>query len=171
MSDNPVYLFFKYTLVLLFQFFVLSNVQFFGYITPYYYPLLLLLMPVKFNQHTLLILGFFTGLIVDMMERSGAIHASATVMMVYLRPVFLRLVSTRGGEDLPNLSVSTLGFRNFSLLVILAFFFHHFTMYFIDALKLQQLDVILWRTAQTTLLSFVVVLVFHGLTFPKKVNP
>lgn len=170
MNRSIVGLVLKFFLVLALQFFLFSNVQFFGYLTPYYYPVLLLLMPVRYNQHNLLILGFVVGLLVDAFEQTGAIHASATVMMVYLRPVLLRLVSTRGGEDLPRLDAESLGYRNFAIFVSMALFFHHFTLFFLDALKFSNLDLVLWRALQTTVLSFIVVFIIHGLTFRKKVN-
>lgn len=170
MNNSIIGIGLKFILVLMLQFFLFSNVQFFGYLSPYYYPVLLILLPVKFSQHTLMILGFIVGLLVDAFEHTGAIHASATVMMVYLRPVLLRLISTRGGEEFPSLDIESLGYRNFALFLSMALFFHHFTLFFLDSLKFSNLDLVVWRALQTTLLSFIVIFVVHGLSFNKKLN-
>ena len=168
MNNQPLLTVFWFVLGLAFQVMILSNIYFLGYLNPYYYPVLLLLIAPTINQHMLLIIAFLTGFIVDAFEQTGAIHASATVILAYLRPVFLRLISTQSGRELTSLSISSLGIKNFSLYVGIAVFCHHIVLYFLDSLRLSNFDVILWRSFQTSLLSFVVILLVHGIFYRNK---
>jgi hypothetical protein len=148
---------------ILFQVLILNNVQLLGFMTPYYYPLLILALPAVMNQHSVLIVAFLTGITIDAFEYTGALHASAALVLAYLRPVLLRLVSTQSGRELPSVSLAVLGFRNFTLYVFIGLFIHHFVLFFVDALRLSNIDIILLRTTYTTVLSLIVVLVVQGL--------
>ncbi|MCC5917365.1 MAG: hypothetical protein JJU02_08550 [Cryomorphaceae bacterium] len=170
MHNQPTIIAIAYILGLTFQILVLSQVQFLGYLTPYYYPALLLLLPPTTNQHLLLIMAFFTGLLMDIFEQTGAIHASALVMMVYLRPVFLRLVSTQSGRELGKLTVSTLGLKNFSIYIFIPIFMHHIVLYFLDSLSFYNLDIVFFRALQTSILSFFVITMIHGLIAKTKLR-
>lgn len=148
---------------ILFQVLILNNVQLLGFMTPYYYPLLILALPAVMNQHSVLIVAFLTGITIDAFEHTGALHASAALVLAYLRPILLRLVSTQSGRELPSVSLAVLGFRNFALYVFIGLFIHHFVLFFVDALRLSNIDIILLRTTYTTVLSLIVVLVVQGL--------
>jgi hypothetical protein len=168
MNNRPVITVFWFVLGLAFQVMILNNIYFLGYLNPYYYPVLILLIAPTINQHRLLIIAFLTGFMIDAFEQTGAIHASATIILAYLRPVFLRLISTQSGRELTSLSMSSLGLKNFALYVGIAVFCHHIVLYFLDSLRLSNLDVVLWRSFQTSFLSFVVILLIHGVSYRSK---
>ncbi len=156
-----------FVLGILFQVLILNNIQLLGFMNPYYYPLLIMTLPAAMNQHGVLVIAFFTGIAVDAFEHTGALHASAAVVLAYLRPILLRLVSTQSGRELPSVSLAVLGFRNFTLYVFIGLFLHHFVLFFVDALRLSNIDIVLLRTISTTVFSLVVILVIQGLISPQ----
>lgn len=168
---SPLRIFIGIVFGLIFQIMLLNNVQLLGYMTPYYYPILILTLPAVMNQHGVLILGFISGFVVDIFEHTGALHASSSLVLAYMRPVLLRLVSTQSGRELPAVSLFVLGFRDFFLYTLIGIFLHHFILFFIDALRLTNIDVVLLRSTYTTLLSMVVILLVHGLLSPVKKSP
>lgn len=163
-------IFVAFILGMILQVMVLNNVQLFGFMVPYYYPIIILTLPATMNQHYLLIIAVLTGFFIDLFEHTGALHASATLIMAYLRPVILRLISTQSGRELPELSLKALGIKNFLLFSTIGIFVHHFSLFFIDALRLSNLDITLIRAIYSTLLSVVVVFLVYGLATPLRKN-
>ncbi len=160
----------SFILGILLQVLVLNNVQLFGFMVPYYYPVIILALPATMNQHYVLILAALTGFVVDIFEHTGALHASATLIMAYLRPVILRLISTQSGRELPELSLKALGAKNFLLFSTIGVLVHHFSLFFVDALRLSNIDITIMRSLYSTLLSVVVIFLVHGLLTPLKKN-
>ena len=52
-------------ILLLLQFLVLNNINFMGYVNPYIYILIILLLPYRITRWMLLIIGFALGFAVD----------------------------------------------------------------------------------------------------------
>lgn len=69
---------------------IFNHINFLGYINPYPYLLFILFYPVKNNRMLFIFLSFLLGLTVDMFLDSGGIHAAASVLVAYARPVFLK---------------------------------------------------------------------------------
>ena len=95
------------------QVFFLNNIQVSGYVNPYVYLLFILLLPPKLPKIMVLVLGFLMGLTMDIFADSYGIHTAATVLLAYIRPSVLSLVSIKGGEDLEEISIKQLKFGRF----------------------------------------------------------
>lgn len=61
----------------------------FRYIQLIFYPLFVLLLPLKMNTIQSMILAFSMGLIIDFFYSSIGIHAAALVVTAYLKPFFI----------------------------------------------------------------------------------
>jgi rod shape-determining protein MreD len=77
------------TLVLV-QVVLLNHINFFGYINPYLYILFIIIFPLDGNKTLLIFLSFLLGLSIDFFGDSGGIHAAASVLIAYIRPLFLK---------------------------------------------------------------------------------
>jgi len=66
-------------------------------ITPFFYILLIIILPFETPKWSLLIFAFFLGFFIDMFEDTGGIHASATVAIAFIRPFILKIFSVRDG--------------------------------------------------------------------------
>ncbi len=74
----------------LLQVLLLNHINFLGYINPYLYILFVLLFPFTGNRTLLIFLGFALGLTIDMFSGTGGVHAAATVLIAFIRPVLLK---------------------------------------------------------------------------------
>ena len=75
-----------FILLLLIQLLVLNNINLGGYINPYVYLLFILLLPYGTPRWVLLLVGFFTGLVVDYFSNTLGLHASATLILAFFGP-------------------------------------------------------------------------------------
>ena len=80
----------RFILLILVQILILNHFNVLGYINPYIYPLLIILLPFDIGSIQKLFLAFALGICIDFFENSGGIHAAATLTIAYLRPLFLR---------------------------------------------------------------------------------
>ena len=90
----PRYIF-NFIFLILIQVTVLNNIQFSGYVNPYLYILFIITLPFETPGWLLLVLGFLTGVTIDIFSNTLGMHASATVFMAYLRPFILRAFAPR----------------------------------------------------------------------------
>ncbi len=112
--------------ILLFQVLVLNNIELHGFINPYIYPLAILLLPFNTPKWLLLVLGFCAGLFVDVFANTPGLHAAATVLLAYLRPLIVlvnRPPSDYESSDQPT--VNSLGFNWFIIYATIAVLIHH----------------------------------------------
>ena len=89
----------RFVFLILLQVMILNHVQWSGYINPYAYILFIMLLPFETPRWMLLLFALITGLIIDMFGNTGGMHAAATVLMAFMRPTVLRLVSPREDYD------------------------------------------------------------------------
>jgi rod shape-determining protein MreD len=123
-------------LLILLQVLVLNNIQFSGYINPYVYIMIILLLPSITPAWLVLIVSFVTGLIIDLFSGSPGMHASATLLAGFSRPLVLRLISPRDGyESGSDLSMAAYGLRWFFIYASIIVLIHHTTLFFLEVFR------------------------------------
>lgn len=98
----------RFIVVVFLQVLLINNLHFLGIVSPFIYILFLLALPATISQLWLLIIGFCTGLVMDMFCNSPGIHAAACTAICMLRPYLLawqvkeqeRLTGTISSESL-----------------------------------------------------------------------
>ena len=88
-----------FILLILLQVLVMNNIQFSGYVNPYIYVMIILLLPVEISAWLLLLISFITGFTIDIFSGTPGMHASATVLAGFARPFVLRIISPRDGYE------------------------------------------------------------------------
>jgi rod shape-determining protein MreD len=125
-----------FLILLLLQVLLFNNIQFSGYVNPYVYVMFILLLPVELPQWILLIISFFTGLLVDFFGGTTGMHAGATVAAGFVRPYILRFISPRDGyEPGANPSMIIYGKRWFLFYTVLMVGIHHFVIFFLEVFR------------------------------------
>jgi rod shape-determining protein MreD len=125
-----------FLILILLQVLLFNNIQFSGYVNPYVYVMFILLLPVEMPQWILLLISFFTGLLVDFFCGTTGMHAGATVMAGFARPYILRLISPRDGyEPGANPSMIIYGFRWFIFYTFLIVTIHHFVLFYLEVFR------------------------------------
>jgi rod shape-determining protein MreD len=139
-------------ILILLQILLFNNIQFSGYVNPYVYVMIILLLPAVIPQWLLLSVAFITGLIIDLFSGSPGMHASATLIAGFSRPYELRLISPRDGyESGSNLSISAYGVRWFFIYTVIIVLIHHLALFYIEVFRFADF----FRTLLRALLSSV----------------
>lgn len=129
----------------------------FGYAFCFVYLEFLLVLPLTTNRGLLMGVGFVLGLLVDGFYDTLGIHAAASVLVAYLRPFYIGLLSSK--EEIPTLRLRETGFYwflNYSLGLI---FLHHLVVFFLQQFSLHLwLDTFIRVIASSLFTVFVVIL-------------
>lgn len=116
------------------QVFLFDNMVLFRSAFCFVYVGFILLLPLQMSSTLLISVSFLAGLIVDMFYSTPGINASASVLIGFLRPYWLGLITPRGGYeeiDIPRLKV--LGFSWFITYALPLIFIHHLTLFIVEA--------------------------------------
>lgn len=122
--------------LILLQVLLFNNIQFSGYVNPYVYIMIILLLPAVIQPWLLLIIAFLTGLSIDLFSGTPGMHTSATLLAGFSRPYVLRLISPRDGyESGSDLSIASCGARWYLVYTLIIVLIHHITLFYIEVFR------------------------------------
>ncbi len=148
-----------FVILIFLQVLLFNNIQFSGFINPYVYVMLILILPVEIPSWLLLIICFFSGLTVDLFNGTPGIHTSATVFSGFIRPYILRMISPRDGYEAGAVpSMVIYGFRWFLLYSGVMIFAHHFVLFYMEVFRFAEFFATLLRVILSTIFSTVFIL-------------
>ena len=150
------------------QILVLNNVQISGYLNPFVYILFIMLLPPKMPKAIVLILAFVMGFTIDVFSDSYGIHSSATVLLAFLRPKVLALVSVKGGEDLEEIGIKQLKINRFFTYSGILCLIHHFTLFYIEAFRVNEFFDTFLRALYSSFISILMILMIESLRSNQK---
>ena len=150
------------------QILVLNNVQISGYINPFVYILFIMLLPPKMPKAIVLILAFVMGFTIDIFSDSYGIHSSATVLLAFLRPKVLALVSVKGGEDLEEIGIKQLKINRFFTYSGILCLIHHFTLFYLEAFRVNEFFDTFLRALYSSFISILMILMIESLRSNQK---
>jgi rod shape-determining protein MreD len=150
-----------FILLILLQVLLFNNIQFSGYVNPYVYIMFILLLPIEIPAWLLLIISFFTGLIIDLFAGTPGMHTSATVLAGFVRPFILRIISPRDGyEPGADPSILIYGFKWFLIYTSIIVIIHHTALFYLEVFRFTDFFRTLLRVLLSSLFSitFIVLL-------------
>lgn len=150
-----------FILLLLLQVLLFNNIQFSGYVNPYVYIMFILILPIEIPAWLLLIISFFTGLIIDLFAGTPGMHTSATVLAGFVRPFILRIISPRDGyEPGADPSILIYGFKWFLIYTSIIVIIHHTALFYLEVFRFTDFLRTLLRVLLSSLFSitFIVLL-------------
>jgi rod shape-determining protein MreD len=151
-----------FILLILLQVLLFNNIEFSGYVNPYVYIMFILLLPVEIPAWLLLILSFFTGLIIDIFCGSPGMHTSATVLAGFVRPHVLRLISPRDGYEAGAApSMFIYGFRWFLFYTLIIVLIHHFALFYLEVFRFTDFFRTFLRVILSSLFSIAFILLLE----------
>ena len=153
----------RFFILVAIQVLLLNNVQISGYLNPYVYLLFIMLLPPKMPKAIVLVLAFIMGFTIDIFSDSFGIHTAASVLLAYVRPSILSLVSIKGGEDLEAISIKQLRFSRFFTYSGIMCLIHHFTLFYLDAFRLNEIFDTFVRALYSTVISLLLILMIESL--------
>ncbi len=105
-----------------------------GFVNPYLYVLFLLMLPININKILLLFLCFLTGFTIDIFSGTAGMHASACLVLGFLRPGFLNIIAPREGyETTLKLNIAGMGTSTFLIYASVMIFAHHFVLFLVES--------------------------------------
>jgi hypothetical protein len=136
---------------------ILNHVDFLGYINPYLYIIFILVFPITGNKSLLIFLSFLLGLSIDFFGDSGGIHAAASVLIAFIRPVVLKY-SFGVSYEYNTIKVSNAEFGQRILYVVSMVFIHHFILFLLEIFNVNQIVLILKSTLFSGIFSTILIL-------------
>ena len=155
--------------LILLQVLVIDNIRLGFYVHPYVYVLFIFLLPFNIQKWQLLILGFFTGLTVDLFNGTPGLNAAATVFMSFIRPYVISSMTRRkdiNANDEPSLN--NMGISWFIVYTLILLISHNFILFLLEAFSIKLLGTILIQTLLSVFSSLM--LIFFILLLFKKSN-
>lgn len=107
-------------LVLLLQVFICNYIHLFGFITPAFYILGLLLLPLEMPKSIQYLIGFCCGLFVDMFTHTLGVNAAACTIIMFIRPFIVKALNGRKTSDTVERPIP--GVKDFKWLVFFVVF-------------------------------------------------
>jgi rod shape-determining protein MreD len=154
----------RFILLVPIQVLVLDNINLGGYINPYLYVLFILMLPFEIPGWALLFLSFMTGLTIDMFSGTPGMHAAASTLIAYLRPMVARRVGdNREIEPGMQPSIMSMGFSWFFMYSLILVFVHHFALFLIEVFRFSGIFSILLRTLYSTLFTLTLIILVQYL--------
>jgi rod shape-determining protein MreD len=151
--------------LILLQVLVIDNIRLGFYVHPYVYVLFIFLLPFNIQKWQLLILGFFTGLTVDLFNGTPGLNAAATVFMSFIRPYVISSMTRRkdiNANDEPSLN--NMGISWFIVYTLILLISHNFILFLLEAFSIKLLGTILIQTLlsvfSSLMLIFIILLLF-----------
>lgn len=164
--------FLKYGLLfvvsVLVQVLFMTQIQFSGFVNPYFYLLFIILLPFNTPRVVLLLLGFVLGLVVDGFSNTPGMHTAATVFVAFLRPLLVNVSYALDEQD--NSKAPTLeymGFFNFLRYAAVIVFIHHFILFFIEAFSFVAITQTLLRILLSAIFSLALLVISQFIAFRK----
>jgi len=157
MNNNILLHIGRFVSLVLIQVLILNHINFLGYLNPYIYIIFILLAPINIHKSLFLFLSFILGLTIDLFGDSGGVHASAAIIITYLRPVVLRSVFGLSYE-FQTVKLSKVGFGERLAYVTLMVFIHHIVLFSLEIFNFSHTLLIAKKTLFSSLFSIIVIM-------------
>jgi len=167
MNKRLIWFIIAFIAIVLIQIGVMNNLQFSGFINPYFYILFILLLPVNIPHYILLFSGFLLGITIDIFSNTPGIHASATVFISFIRPFLFNSYNFDDKEKVMIPSLANIGVKSFMKYAVLMIVIHHFFLFFIEVFSFSGFFYTLLRCILSSIFTFVVILISQFLIFRK----
>ncbi|MCP4551179.1 MAG: rod shape-determining protein MreD [Bacteroidetes bacterium] len=157
----------RFIFLVLFQFFILNNIQLFGHLNPYLYILFILLLPLETPRWLLLVLAFILGFSIDYLSNTIGLNIAASVFIAFIRPVIIRLISqkTELGSGV-CIDIRDMGLKWFFLYTAILVLSHHLILFYLEIFRFTDFFVTLNRAILSFLFTMALIFIsqylFHS---------
>jgi hypothetical protein len=119
---------------LLLQIFFVRQLVLFDYAFCFVYIATITLLPFETNRITLILLGFFAGMMVDIFYNTIGANAAAMTLIAFLRPTVIDILTPqRGYDERQTLSLNSMGLTWFVTYIATLTVIHHFVLFLLEA--------------------------------------
>jgi rod shape-determining protein MreD len=138
----------------------LFNIACIPVFSPLLYPVLIMLLPIQTPHWLQMALGFIIGIIIDFSCSTPGMHASACVLLAYVRPTIIRLFFQQPIKELSGVTPSLfrMGIQSFLLYCVFCLLIHHFFYYLIEFWSIKKILFVLLKTILSTIMTLILIL-------------
>ncbi|WP_299128394.1 rod shape-determining protein MreD [uncultured Winogradskyella sp.] len=162
MNNTALYII-RFIVLILVQVAICNNINFLGYINPYIYIIFIFLYPIRDTRLTLLLVSFLLGVLIDLFSDSGGVHAAASVVLAYARPLALKNSFGMLYEH-QTIKFSKTDLGNLITYIIIATTLHHLVLFSLEIFNISSIILILKKTLFsgifTIILSTLIIILF-----------
>lgn len=147
--------------LIILQFLVFSNIDFFGFINPFVYLLFLVRYRLDGNQSIFILNSFALGFFVDLILGTAGAHTIATLTVAYLRPLIVGF-SFGINADVPYAMIKGTRISNQLTYLGLIIFLHALIYYSISYFSWLAFFQIMKNAILTSVLTFILIWLILG---------
>ena len=146
------------------QVLVLNNLQLGGLINPYLYVLFLLTLPVRTPRILMLFIALTTGLVIDMFMNTMGMHAAACLLLGFVRPSWLKIMSPRDGYETDAVpGIRKFGFQWFLVYSSVMVLVHHTFLFYIEVFRFSEFFYTFLRVILSSIVTMILIIISHYL--------
>ena len=138
----------RFIVLLLAQVLIFSHITFSPLVNCYVFPLFVLLLPFETPRWLLMLIGMFSGLALDVFLGSTGMHAATGLMLGYLRPLLINVITPKGTEFEISPNIHAQGLAWFLIYTGVATFIYLLFYFLVEAATFYNL---FWLTVKTIL--------------------
>jgi hypothetical protein len=159
----------QFILFVALQILLMDNLVLFSTGFCFIYVAFLLFLPIHINRLVLLLLGFLVGFTIDIFYDTVGIHAAASVLLAFLRPHVLNLLTPRDGYDTnDSVNIHVMGWQWFLTYAFLLILVHHAAVFLLETISFEAFWYTLAKILLSTLFTGTVVFILQLLFFSAK---
>jgi hypothetical protein len=149
---------FRFILLLFIQYVLSSMAPLKGFIVPYIYFAFIIWLPFSISRFWLLVVATLYGLCYDFLVLTPGIHASACLLIAYLRPFILNLFMVKEAKEMnyAEPSILSMSFAPYSFYAILLIFIHHGYIILLQWLTVGSFSFFFLKALLTTISSIII---------------
>lgn len=136
------------------QVLVISNIGLGYFVNPYIYTMFIMLIPFSVQQWLLILIAFFTGIIIDAFSNSMGMHAAACTFMAFARPAVLTFLTPKSSLEYGDRP----GLQPFGYIWFLAYtgmltLLHHLVYFYLEVFSFENFFLTLGKVLLSTVVS------------------
>ena len=146
----------SFLIIILLQVVVFNNMDLLNIINPSFYLLIFILYRTNFDKTLLILLGFFTGLIIDLTAQTYGCHTISTITICFLRSG-LESYSFGVNSNLPKAMISGTTLTNRLSFFLSIIFIHQLIYFSLIFFSFSFIDSIIFYTLLNSIITFIVI--------------
>lgn len=132
------------------------------WITPFFYIIFIIELPVRFNSSLALLLAAIMGFLVDIFYNMPGFHMSAAVLTAFVRNYILSLTAPREGfEPTARPNIRTIGLNKYMIYSGMLFLIYHLWFFIIEVFSFSNLFLRFTQAIASGLVALGLAILFH----------
>ena len=147
----------------LLQVLVMNNIHLFGIVIPFIYLYIILKLPVDISRTSIILISFFTGIIIDIFSNTFGMHAAACTLVGFVRtPLLDRFVDTREMTEKSIPSYKLFGLGKFVRYAVLVVSIHHIALFVIESFSFFQPILMITRLFSSIMFTLLLIFILEA---------